>query len=113
MSGTIQVGCRLPHGIVLELPPVVGGGTIALRGANRERIIGSGYGITEVDANKWAQFTTLNADFAPLKVGAIFDADDRPSLESVAAEVAKETTGFEALPQEGNGIKVDKDTADE
>lgn len=104
----ISVGCRLPHGIVINHPanPSV---TVTLKGQNSNRIIGSdgnavngSYGVTEVDAEFWADWIKANAKFAPVVAGAIF-ADEKPAeLEAKAKEAKQRKTGLEPLEKSGD-----------
>jgi hypothetical protein len=100
----VLVGCRLPHGIVIEHPadPAV---KKELKGRNKSDISGPPYCTTEVDGELWQAWKLFNANFPALKSGAIFEANDAASLKAKAKEVEKEKTGFEAMPQEAQGVK--------
>lgn len=97
---TVRIGCKLPHGIVLELPNAK---PVELNGLNRALIIGT-YGETEVDADFWAAWKLTNKDYPALKSGAIFEAKNRFELEAKAKELVDEKTGFEPMPQNADGV---------
>lgn len=100
----VLVGCRLPHGLIIE-HPTTPAAKIELKGRNKSPIIGAPYATTEVDGEFWGAWKIFNAESRALKSGAIFEAVDSASLDAVAKEVAKEKTGFEQMPQEVQGIK--------
>lgn len=112
MAQTITIGCRLPSGIVLELP---GKPHVHLNGQRqaqeRSRIIllsEDDYGLTEVDADFWAEWKRVYGGsgdnmFAPLKNGAIFEAKNASEAKAVQKELKNEKTGHEPMPQaQGN-----------
>lgn len=104
MAKTIIIGCKLPHGLILE-HPTNPAHKVTLNGANKASIIGAGYATTEVDEEFWAAWkTAAGADFAPLQSGAIFEAKNQNDMFAVAREKANEKTGFEPLPQNGDGV---------
>jgi hypothetical protein len=106
---TRVIGCRLPAGLIIE-HPADPAKTVLLNGANRERIIGSGYGKTDVDAELWAAWKAAHPKFPAVLSGAIFEAPDDVSVDTAAQEVAAEKTGFEQMPQNAQGVKpADKD----
>ena len=102
-SKTVIVSCKLPHGIILDHPldPTK---SVELAGLNSSQIIGATHATTEVDAEFWDLWKTTNAEFAPLVSGAIFEAKDLADAKAKAKERAKEKTGFEQMPQEGQGV---------
>lgn len=104
MAGKVVVCCKLPAGIVLD-HPMDPNKKVALNGANRAQIIGADHGKTEVDEDFWKAWSTVHADFAPLKSGAIFVAKDAASAEAKAKENKGRKTGFEQMPKEAQGVK--------
>lgn len=100
----VLVGCRLPHGLIIE-HPTNPNQKVELKGLNRSRIIGAPYCTTEVDGELWQAWKMFNADFPAVKSGAIFEAKDAESLEAAAKEVENEKTGFEQMSQEAQGVK--------
>lgn len=101
---TVFVGCRLPHGLILD-HPLDPSKKVELSGLNKATIIGATHAITEVDGEFWDAWKTVHADFPALKSGAIFEAKSAADVGAKAKEVAKEATGFEAMPQEAQGVK--------
>lgn len=112
MAQTITIGCRLPSGIVLELP---GKAPVHLAGQRqaqeRSKIIllsQDDYGVTDVDLDFWNEWKRLHSGngenmFAPLKNGAIFEAKNTSEAKAIQKELADEPTGHEPMPQvQGN-----------
>lgn len=97
---TVLVGCRLPHGIILEHPlnPL---DRVQLKGLNEIVIIGQTHGTTHVDADFMEQWLLVNKEFGPLKSGAIFVAKNDGDLLAKAVENAKARTGFEPMRTDG------------
>lgn len=106
VGGTsVTVGCKLPHGLILD-HPLDPDKKVELKGKNGSLIIGAEYGTTEVDGEFWETWKTVHKDFPALRSGAIFEARNASELTAVAAELEDEKTGFEAMPQEAMGVKV-------
>jgi hypothetical protein len=102
---TVQVGCKLPHGLILRHPvkPEV---TVTLAGVLTSKIVPQPtYVLTEVEAEFWETWKVANIDFKPLKSGAIFAATGAREAADIGKERAKEKTGFEPMPTEAPGIK--------
>lgn len=97
---TVIVGCKLPHGLILDHPldPTK---KVELAGLNGSRIIGATHGVTEVDGEFWEAWKTVHADFPALKSGAIFEAKSQADVAAKAKELEGEKTGFEAMAQDG------------
>lgn len=104
----VIVGCKLPHGIVLE-NPLDPAQKVTLNGLNKIEIIGATHATTEVDAEFWDLWEKSNPDFAALKSGAIFVAKTAAEAKSIAKEYAKEKTGFDKLIPDAkeNGVKTE------
>lgn len=93
----VSVGCKLPHGLILELKTNDGFARHTLKGANAARIVG-GYGITEnVPADFMAQWLKKNARHAAVVNGSIFIHSDAKSAEAMAKERQDIATGLEAI----------------
>lgn len=103
-STSVTIGCKLPHGIILD-HPLNPEKKVELKGKNGSPIIGAEYGTTEVDGEFWETWKTVHKDFPALKSGAIFEAANASELVAVAAELEGEKTGFEPMPQEAQGVK--------
>lgn len=105
VGGTsVTIGCKLPHGIVLD-HPLDPSKKVELMGKNSSLIIGAEYGTTEVDGEFWETWKTVHAEFPALKSGAIFEAKNVTEAASVAKELEGEVTGFEPMAQNTQGVK--------
>ena len=103
MADVIIVGCKLPHGLEIQL----GGKTVVLNGANSTDIIG-GYGLTrDVDKAAFDQWLLDYKDFPAVQNGLIFAQANEKAVKSEATEKADEKTGLEGLNAEAPapGIK--------
>ena len=124
MAGTVTIGCKLPHGLMLQAYEMVsvrrllmgGGGyeevsearpkgnAVRIRGvahpvdrAPRHQIIG-GYALTHnVDADFWAAWLKANHDFDPVVKGLLFATEKPASAEAKAKEQRAIKSGFEPL----------------
>lgn len=103
-STSVTIGCKLPHGIVLD-HPLNPEKKVELKGKNSSLIIGAEYGTTEVDGEFWETWKTVHKDFPALKSGAIFEASNASELAAVAADLEDEATGFEPMAQNAQGVK--------
>ncbi len=109
MAKIVIVGCKLPHGLILEHPmdPTV---KVELAGKNKALILGADYASTEVDSDFWEQWAAVNKEFPAVKSGAIFVAKSSADVAAVARENADRKTGFEAMDPKSHGVKpADKD----
>jgi hypothetical protein len=103
------VGCKLPHGLILDDPfnPAV---KIVLNGRNKARIIGGQYGVTQVDDEAFNAWLSMNPGYQPVVSGAIFHAKNENDLVAKARELERVETGFEPMPIDALGVKpADKD----
>ena len=101
MAGkTVTVGCKLPHGIVLEHPtnPTV---KVALKGKHAATIIGAEHSNTEVDVEFWQDWSKANANFPAFKSGAIFVGKSSVDVDAMAKDLKGLNTGFEAMRTDG------------
>ena len=109
MAKIVVVGCKLPHGIILEHPmqPEV---KVELNGLNKTVIIGADHATTEVDADFFEQWAAVNKEFPAVKSGAIFVAKNLVEVQAIAKENKDRKTGFERMEQKALGVKpADKD----
>ena len=109
MAKIVVVGCKLPHGVILEHPmdPTK---KVELAGKNKALIVGADYASTEVDADFWEQWAAVNKEFPAVNSGAIFVAKSAADIVAVARENADRKTGFEAMDPKSHGVKpADKD----
>ncbi|MFA7254388.1 MAG: hypothetical protein WC107_07635 [Patescibacteria group bacterium] len=109
MAKIVVIGCKLPHGLVLE-HPMDPNQKVVLNGKNKALIIGADYATTEVDADFMEQWVAVNKEFPAVKSGAIFVAKSVADVAAVARENADRKTGFEAMDPKSHGVKpADKD----
>lgn len=93
MAQTVTVGCKLPHGLYLD----IGDKRVTLLGSNSSLVIG-GHGITEnVDREFFDKWLSLHKDSAAVKGGFIFAHDKTNSVKSEAEEKKDNRNGFEGL----------------
>jgi len=95
---TVVVGCKLPHGLQIDLPISGAIERIHLRGNNDARIIG-GYGLTpNVPADAFKQWLLNHKDFKYVRKGMVFIESDMARARSRAKEMRNEAkTGMEPL----------------
>lgn len=101
MSKKIVIGCRLPHGIVLEHA----GRSVELNGRNKHVFGGLyvpeyDYGTTEVDADFWEAWIKEHPTFPAVLSNAIFVAKTEADLKAIGNELKQEKTGMEQLDPE-------------
>lgn len=121
MPGTVTVGCRLPHGLMLQAQvkrtrnePVMGGGTreveywdkvgrtVKINGfatpadkAPLHQIVG-GFGLTHgVDADFFSAWMAQNKDHPAVEGGFIFAAAKPDGAEGEARDKSRHLSGFE------------------
>jgi hypothetical protein len=93
MAQTVSVGCKLPHGLHLD----INGNRVTLLGSNSSLVIG-GHGITEnVDKEFFDNWLSLHKDSAAVKNGLIFAHDKTSNVKAEAQEKKKNRNGFEGL----------------
>lgn len=102
---TVLIGCKLPHGLILDHPLDVSK-KVELAGLNKAIIIGADCATTPVDGEFWETWKTVHKDHPAIKSGAIFEASTTEEVKAKAKELKEEKTGFEAMPQEAMGVKV-------
>lgn len=90
---TVTVGCKLPHGLIIE----VGNVAVTLKGKNSSNVIG-GYGLTEdVDRDFFEKWLAANKDSAAVKNNLIFAQERATNARAEAKEKAKVKNGFEGI----------------
>lgn len=113
MAKITVVGCKLPHGLVLEHPNPASKETVTLRGLNRISFIGADHCTTEVDGDFMDAWLAANKDFPALQSGAIFVAKNIGDASAIAAEFKDRETGLEPMRTDGKdkratGVKTAK-----
>lgn len=106
-ADTYIVGCKLPHGLHLELFAPDGKVIEAhkINGNNSRRIIG-GYGLTDgIPRGFMDEWLERNANHPAVLNQSIFIHTNAKSAESAAKERRKERTGLEALDPIGEAKK--------
>jgi len=116
MAKTVVIGCKLPHGLILELPMDTTK-KVTLNGRKKALIVGADYAMTDVDSDFWDTWLALNGEFPAVKSGAIFVAKNATDAAAIATETADVKTGFEPMRKDGQdprarGVKT-ADTTDE
>ena len=101
----VLIGCKLPHGLILDHPLDVSK-KVELAGLNKAVIIGADCATTPVDGEFWETWKTVHKDHPAIKSGAIFEARTTEEVKAKSKELKAEKTGFEAMPQEAMGVKV-------
>lgn len=97
----ITIGCRLPHGIVLE----VGDKLVNIKGLNSSMIIGADHFANEVDASFWKAWSEANADSRLLSSGALFSASNEKEAKAKAKDLKSVKTGLEPVDPDSMGVK--------
>lgn len=100
MAKTVVIGCKLPHGLILELPTDTAK-TVKLNGRNKALIVGADYATTDIDSDFWDMWFALNSDFPAVKSGAIFVAKSAQDAAAMAKEFAERETGLEPMRTDG------------
>lgn len=103
-GGTYIVGCKLPHGLKLEL--FKEDGTVAeaytINGNNASRIVG-GYGLTGgIPRDFMDEWLKRNEKHAAVRNQSIFIHTDTKSAEAAAKERREVRTGIEAIDPVAN-----------
>lgn len=113
---TCIVGCKLPHGLNIELAAQPGEEPkrIKLKGANAARIVG-GYGLTTlVPKEAFETWLKENATRPFIKNGSVFMETSAARADSVAKERRAERTGLEAIDpadkKDGRGRALSQDS---
>lgn len=108
MGATVTVGCKLPHGLILEVGKV----QVAINGENKA-VIAGGHGVTEgVDKEFWDAWVAAHPNYKPLTSGLIFAHEDKKDAIAQVKERKGQKHGLERLNPEAPmpGIKKDDKT---
>lgn len=93
MGATVTVGCKLPHGIHMD----VDGKRVTLAGANASQVIG-GHGITEnVDKEHFEKWLSMHKESPMVKNGLVFAHEKAANTSAQANASVENPSGFEAL----------------
>ena len=98
-SATVVVGCKLPHGFVIEVGKKGDDKyeRYALAGANESKLIG-GHGITVVPKEVWDEWKKRTGHkLVPFKKGFIFAHESEDATHAQAMDQSEAKTGFERL----------------
>jgi ethanolamine utilization microcompartment shell protein EutL len=106
-KNTVIIGCRLPHGLYINIGDTRTGTAkqILLAGANRSEIRGVDVGLTEVDKSEADIWFKEHSEADYVKSGGVFIMSDEKSAASKAKELKDEETGFESLEPTAMGVK--------
>jgi hypothetical protein len=107
MGNTVTVGCKLPHGLHLD----VAGKRVTVEGTNGATIIG-GHGITRnVDKAFFEEWLRINKDSDAVKNELIFAHEKDASTAAEANEKEGNRSGFEGIDpaKPGNGVEPAKE----
>lgn len=104
----VTVGCKLPHGLVLELPNVKH--KVTLKGANSNTIVGldgkvqrGTCGFTQVDEQFIGQWLKLYKGTTMVQKELIFVQKTQKDAQAQATEQKDQKTGFEPVNPEKPG----------
>lgn len=103
-ADTVAICSRLPFGVELRNPINPDRPTVTVYGLNASNVIGADHYVTHVDREFWSAWLAKNADFAPLKNGAIFEADNAADADVMAAELQGELTGLDPIQPDAMGV---------
>lgn len=101
----ILVGCKLPHGLVLEH----GGKKVTLQGLNKVQLIGARHMVNYVPEDFWNAWRAANPRFPALLSGAIFEGRNNDEIKGKAKDYSSRLTGFEKMKPEAMGVKKAED----
>lgn len=102
-SVMVTVGCKLPHGIHMDL----GGKRVTLNGTNTSNVIG-GYGLTEnVDKEFFDKWLATHKESPMVKNDLIFAHEKTSNVAAQAKDNAENKNGFEPIDpnKPGNGVQ--------
>ena len=111
-SNFITVGCKLPHGMHLDIQPEGKPRTRhTLKGTNSSKVIG-GFGLTEIPKDFWEAWLALNKDIDPVSKGFVWAYPTMEGAEKKAIEKANLRHGMEPIdpqedPRRPKGVKTD------
>lgn len=115
MGTTVTVGCKLPHGLIMELPgkaeglqPAPVGKRVEIKGANSLRLdrkeMATSYdtAFTPVEEEFARAWFKRYADMTAVKGGMIFIREKQADAVAQGKEMALEATGLEGLNPKGD-----------
>lgn len=113
----VLVGCKLPHGLYLDLRDKLGNlverfrlpgnASFTLPNPNRKfknPTTVSGDTFTPIPKKFWEEWYGLNKNHPAVKSGAIYFAKDRNSAYDMASEHEKENVGFDKIDPDKHGV---------
>ena len=103
----VKIGCKLPHGLVLEVNNV----KVALNGANQHFTFMNrmgDVGVTDVEQSFWNEWLKSHAEAAYVINGFVFETKDEASASAKAKDTTQ--TGLEPLNPDSNGVTTEKHT---
>ena len=122
MAETVSIACKLPNGIVLELPGhprvYIKGSAVEIGLPSERRttqdlsvpplLVPGGFALTpDVDADFWRAWSTAYAGMEVLQKGLLFAMPKPQDARAKAREMAKEKTGLEPIDPDkmGDGLE--------
>jgi len=112
-KSTVTVGCKLPHGIHLDLYEVIGDqptvkSRVTVKGQNAAEVIG-GHGITMgVDKAHFDEWMRVNKNHPAVVNGLLFAHESAQKTVGEAQEKKDTKSGFEGIDPEKPGMGVQK-----
>lgn len=97
---TVVIGCKLPHGLVLEHNGV----KVVLAGGNASPLVGGNTGYTIIDKDLWEAWEKDHKAFNPYANGAIFVAKNMESAQKIAENRSKLDTGLAPIEPDALGV---------
>jgi hypothetical protein len=95
-SDMLAIGCRLPHGLHLDVGTGKARVRVTLNGMNKTRIIG-GCGVTPVPKDHWDAWRKIYPDHPAVESGAIFVTKSQAEAEAEGEIRRNQKTGFEGV----------------
>jgi hypothetical protein len=105
MTETVVIGCKLPHGLKIEVGIDKNGNasegyrTVTLEGPAKNVIIGNPYGFTTVDKSLWEEWMKTHKDAKYIREKLVFVQSDLPRAQAQGMELAKQRTGLESIQE--------------
>ena len=115
-QNTVFVYANLPSGQAFRLPKgqtvTINGHPISqLTGPNGEKLPAGQYGVTEVDAEQWAEVERIYGEMTVMKSGLIFAAASREIGDDMAVERQGLRHGLEPIDPDTTTTKPDTEAA--
>lgn len=102
-TATVVVGCKLPHGLIIEVGKEGGDNyrKVKLNGMNASQqggfVTHEGFGLTVVDESIWRAWMKKNEKLEFVRNGAVFEQKDEASAQAHSKASRGIITGFERL----------------